>query len=129
MPWLDFGAHLAPFDLPFGPLRGSMGSLWGPSGLPRGSLGGALGCLGVPKAILSDLSKIERPITSKCVYLHAPAHRIMPPGTCLHTRQGLGLRESNKLPQIKEEYWVLVLVIVPVIALWDNTTCHWIAIG
>ena len=65
-PWLGFGA---------------LGSLWvalGPLGVPLGSLGdplgGALGCLGVPwgclgvlKATLSDLSKIGRPIPSKCV--------------------------------------------------------------
>ena len=34
-PWLDFGAHLAPFGLPLGPL----GAPSGPSGLPWGSLG------------------------------------------------------------------------------------------
>ena len=37
------------------------------------------GTLGVPwvaKAIFSDLSKIGRPIPSKCVYLHVHAHRI-----------------------------------------------------
>ena len=89
MSWLDLGAHLAPFDLalgtlgaswgPFGVPGNSMDSLWGPVAFPCGSLGvpwGALGCLGVPKPIFSDLSKIGRPIPSKCVYLHAPAHRI-----------------------------------------------------
>ena len=35
-----------------------------------------LGCLGVSMAVFSDFSKIGRPIPSKCVYLHAPAHRI-----------------------------------------------------
>ena len=68
-PWTPWGPH----DLPWGSLRG-------PWGLPWGSLGGALGCLGVPKANFSDLSKIGCPIPSKCVYLHAPTHRIWPPG-------------------------------------------------
>ena len=48
MPWLDFGAHLAPFELPLGPL-GSLcawGSLGDPLGVPRGSLGAPWGAQG-----------------------------------------------------------------------------------
>ena len=41
-----------------------------------------LGAPGMSKAIFSDSSKIGHPIPSKCVYSHAPAQRIQPPGTC-----------------------------------------------
>ena len=73
-----------PSGLPWGSLGDPMGSLGGPSG----SLGRPLGVpwsLGVNRAIFSDLSKIGRPIPSKCVYLHAPAHKKWPRG--IHPRQ------------------------------------------
>jgi hypothetical protein len=78
-PWLDLGVLFVPFEMPLGGL-GSHGIPWGRLGDPSGFLGGPWGCLGVAKAIFSDLSKIGRPIPRTCVYVHAPAHRIKPPG-------------------------------------------------
>ena len=82
MSWLDFGAHLAPFDLPLGPLGppwapfevhgGYMGSLWGPMGLPLGSLGvpwGALGCPGQFSQICRNLEAQFRANVSICTRL------------------------------------------------------------
>ena len=87
-----WGAHGLPLDL-FGLPLAPLGSLWDPSGLgvpwgtpggPFGVPGGALRCLGVPKAIFSDLSKIGRPIPSKCVHFTMPAHKKWPRG--IHPR-------------------------------------------
>ena len=72
-PWTGFGV---PFGVPWG-------SLANPLRVPEG----ALGCLGVPRAIFSDLWKIGRPIPSKCVYLHAPAHKKWPRG--IHPSQSV----------------------------------------
>ena len=90
-PWLDLGAHLGPFGLPLRPLgtpwgplgvpRAPLGLPWGSLGVPWGSLWGPLGRLGVNKTIFSDLSKIGRPIPSKCVHFTMPAHKKWPRGT------------------------------------------------
>ena len=77
--WRPLGflfAALGPLGDPIGSLGGPSGVLGGLSGTPRGSLGGPLGRLGVHRAIFLDLSKIGRPIPSKCVHFTMPAHRI-----------------------------------------------------
>ena len=85
LPWGSLGVPLGVPRGPYGVLWGSLevpwaplGLSWGSSGVPRGSLWGPLGRLGVNMTIFSDLSKIGCPIPSKCVYLHAPAHKKLP---------------------------------------------------
>ena len=121
-----FGLPLDPFGLPLDRLGAPwrpLGVPCGPSGHPWGSLGGALECLGV----LGQFSQICRKWDAQfranvfiCTRLRiesslpefasgasgatgARGNRSQsaaqtPPG---HTRRGLGLRELNKLPQIK----------------------------